>query len=110
MPIGTQTRFVCTPLQTAIAGCGSIHLLDDKRNTYLPSDQKLTDGLELRLRKPLGENVRLLLGGADVLGNNPVLLTNVGAEEMVLQGQVLVAGGHLGDIDKRGSLGCPRRR
>ena len=67
----------------------------------LPSDQELPDGLELRLGQSLGKNVGLLLLGIDVPSNNAFVLPNLASEEVVLQSQILVAGGHLGDIDQR---------
>ncbi len=67
----------------------------------LPSDQELPDGLELRLGQSLGENVGLLLFGIDVPSNNAFVLPNLASEEVVLQSQILVVWGHLGDIDQR---------
>ena len=57
--------------------------------------------MELSSRKPLGEDVRLLFRGGDVPGLNSVCCSNVGAEEVVLEAQVLVLSGYLGNIDKR---------
>ncbi len=57
--------------------------------------------LELHRTKPLGENIRLLLGGPNVLGNNSLRLADLSTEEMVLKGEVFVACGHLGNIDQR---------
>ena len=37
----------------------------------------------------------------NVLGNDALVLANLSSEEMVLQGQIFVARGHLGDIDQR---------
>ena len=66
----------------------------------LPSNQQFADGLELHFGQSLGEDVGLLLSSTDVLGNDALVLANLSSEEMVLQGQILVAGGHLGDIDQ----------
>jgi hypothetical protein len=67
----------------------------------LPAHQQLPDHNELRRGESLGENVGALFQSIDVLGFNALFLANVGAEEVVLEGQVLVAWGHLGDIDQR---------
>ena len=67
----------------------------------LPSDQKLPDGLELHLGQSLCEDVSLLLFGVDVPSNNAFVFPNLASEEVVLQGQIFVAGGRLGDIDQR---------
>ena len=66
----------------------------------LPSNQQFADGLELRFGQSLGENVGLLLFSTNVLGNDALVLANLTSEEVVLQGQILVARGHLGDIDQ----------
>ena len=66
----------------------------------LPSNQQFVDGLELRFRQSLGEDVGLLLLSTDVLGNDALVLAKLTSEEMVLQGQILVARGHLGDVDQ----------
>ena len=65
-----------------------------------PSDEELPDGLELLRGKPLGEDVRLLLGGPNILSHDALAFADVGAKEVVLEGQVFVACGHLGDVDK----------
>jgi hypothetical protein len=67
----------------------------------LPAHQQLPDHNELRRGESLGENVDALFQSVDVLGFNALLLSKVGPEEVVLEGQVLVAWGHLGDIDQR---------
>ena len=68
----------------------------------LPSDQQFADGLELlRFGQSLGEDVGLLLFSTNVLGNDALVLANLTSEEVVLQGQILVARGHLGNIDER---------
>ena len=75
--------FVRTPLQTANAGCGSMHT---RHNIHIITIQSEACGWsELGFREALGENVRLLLSGADVLGHNTILLADMGMEEMVLQ-------------------------
>ena len=67
----------------------------------LPSNQKLPDGLQLRLGQSLREDVGLLLFGVDVPSNNAFVFSNLASEEVILQSQIFVAGGHLGDIDQR---------
>jgi hypothetical protein len=64
----------------------------------LPSHQQFLDHNELRWGEPLGENVGALFQGVDVLGFNTLFLSNMGAEEVVLEGQVPVAS----------TLGCPQ--
>ena len=66
----------------------------------LPSTQELANDNELGWGQALGEDVGPLLQGADILGLDPFLLADVRPEEVVLEGQVLVAWGHLGDIDQ----------
>ena len=56
--------------------------------------------LKLGDRKSFGEQVRPLTGGAYVFGYNALGLSNVGSEEVVLECEVFVAGGNLGDIDQ----------
>ena len=64
----------------------------------LPSHQKLANSLELSGTKAFGHEVCPLSVGRGPLGNDAFVLTNVGSEEVVLEGKVFVAWGHLGNI------------
>jgi hypothetical protein len=52
-------------------------------------------------RKSLRENVGTLFLGWDIDCHNAFVFSNVGAEEVVFEGKVLVAGQHLGYLNKR---------
>ena len=65
-----------------------------------PADEELPDVPKLFSWEPLREDVGLLFGGLDVLGHNTIGFSNLGSEEVVFEGEVLVLGGHLGDIDQ----------
>ena len=54
--------------------------------------------LELGGRKSFGENIGFLFQGGNVPGFNAMFGANVGAEEVVLESEVFVLGGHLGNI------------
>ena len=69
--------------------------------TILPTDEQLANHLKLSLGEALGENIHFPLLGTNVLGDHSLGLANLAAEEVVLEGQILVPRGHLGDIDKR---------
>ena len=69
-------------------------------SSKLPSHQQFTNDSKLGGWEPLGENVCSLLSRRSPLGYNSLFLSDVGSEEMVLQGQVLVPWGHFGNIDQ----------
>ena len=80
---------------------------NETKFTTLPPHQQPTDDFKLRGRETFCKDIRFLLGGGNVPGHNARVSSSCGItaqadlapEEMVLQSQVLVLGGHLGDID-----------
>ena len=66
-----------------------------------PAHQQFADGCKLGRREALGEDVRLLFEGVDILGNDAFVFTNLGPEEVAFEGEVLVSGGHLGNVDQQ---------
>ena len=66
----------------------------------LPSHEQFSNHFELSRRKTLGENVGTLFQSGDVFRHDSLFFSNVGAEEMTLEGQILILGRHLGNIDE----------
>ena len=80
---------------------------NETKFTTLPPHQQPTDDFKLRGRETFCKDIRFLLGGGNVPRHNSgfpsgggiTAQADLAPEEMVLQSQVLVLGGHLGDID-----------
>ena len=68
--------------------------------SILPTNEQFPDVLKLSFRKAFCKDVRLLLFGVDVLGDNPFGFADLRSEEVVFQGKVFVPGGHLWHVHK----------
>ena len=66
----------------------------------LPSHEQFSNHFELCGRKAFGENVGTLFQSGDAFRHDSLFFSNVRAEEMILEGQILILRRHLGNVDE----------
>ena len=97
-PLHVAITFIIVALPCHTSG--DIQLLGkEEQQSKSPTHEQQSNLLKLFLRQPFCENVGLLLERADVLSHNALGLSNLLTEEVILELEIFVARGHLGDID-----------